>query len=89
KKDIEKNAKLLKNKQKQAAAAKTSSATSTGSVLPTPSNLADYSAPAIGSGGGSTPKEKTGRGYDRQWNNLYRADVEKALLGAQDRETDI
>ncbi|MDR8439752.1 hypothetical protein FPK61_25780, partial [Acinetobacter baumannii] len=47
---IEKNAKLLKNKQKQAAAAKTSSATSTGSVLPTPSNLADYSAPAIGSG---------------------------------------
>ncbi|HCA5310004.1 TPA: tail length tape measure protein [Acinetobacter baumannii] len=89
KKEIEKNAKLLKNKQKQEAAAKSASTSSTGSVLPTPSNLADYSAPAIGSGGGSTPKEKTGRGYDRQWNNLYRADVEKALLGAQDRETDI
>ncbi|MGQ1580368.1 hypothetical protein ACT42A_18795 (plasmid) [Acinetobacter baumannii] len=38
----------------------------------------------------SAPKERTGRGaHDREWNNLYRADVEKALLGAQDREIDI
>lgn len=85
--DIERNSKLIKNKQKQNAP----KATSSGSVLPTPSNLTDYTAPPVGAGGGgSAPKEKTGGGgNDRAWNNLYRADVEKALLGSQDREADI
>ncbi|WP_354734407.1 tail length tape measure protein [Acinetobacter nosocomialis] len=83
--DIERNSRLLKNKQKQNSSKEVSS----GSVLPTASNMADYSAPVVGSGGASSPKESSGGRRDRQWNNLYRADVEKALLGAQDREADI